>query len=100
MGCLRPRGMTGDACWAHHPAPSATSSPTFFLQHELGEVAKKQVKKPTSNQWSTMGLDKAIMKVGGALGVIGGIQCVASPLLSPPRAPRVPGPCRSAAFRR
>ena len=52
-------------------------------------MAKKQVKKPTSNQWSTMGLDKAIMKVGGALGVIGGIQCVASPLLSPPtRAPR------------
>ena len=56
-----------------------------------------------------MGLDKAIMKVGGALGVIGGIQCVASspyhpyqPSLTPTRAPRrrprrpgaggVPGP--------
>ena len=56
-----------------------------------------------------MGLDKAIMKVGGALGVIGGIQCVAFPYhpslsegLTPTRAPRrrprrgngggVPGP--------
>ena len=37
-----------------------------------------------------MGLDKAIMKVGGALGVIGGIQCVVSPLLSPHARPASP----------